>query len=73
MYFDIFCAIDMNIHLAPKRSFETNISKNSSFHNEGSFWPTFLCIIEIDKPQGTIYKGLQAILTSTLELIRAFL
>ena len=62
----------MNIYLAPNRSFETNISKNSSFHNEGSFWPIFLCIIECDKPQGTIYKGLQAFPIIALEHIRAF-
>ena len=62
----------MNVLLAPKRSTETKISKNSSFHNEGSFWPIFLCIIECDKPQGTIYKGLKAIPTITLEIIRAF-
>ena len=62
----------MNIHLGPKRSIETNISKNICFHDESSFWRIFPCIIECDKPQGTIYKGPQAISTITLEKILAF-
>ena len=32
----------------------------------------FSRIYEYDKPQGTIYKGPQAILTITLELMREF-
>ena len=36
-------------------------------------WPNFSPIIECDKPQGTNYKGPQAILTITVEVIRAFL
>ena len=67
-----FCSHDMSIYLAPKRSFETIISKNSSFHNEGRFWTIFLCIIECDKPQGTFYKGLQAFPIVALEHIGAF-
>ena len=55
-----FCANDMNIYLAPKRSFESNISKNICFHDERCFWQIIPCFIECDKPQGTIYKGLQA-------------
>ena len=61
----------MNICVAPKRSTETNISKISCFHNERSFWPIFPCIIDCVKPQGTLYKCVQAILTITLELNRA--
>ena len=38
-----------------------------------TMWPIFSRIIECDKPQGTIFKGPQAILTITVELIRAFL
>ena len=68
--FDIFRANDMNIYLAPKRSFETNIWKDSWFHDETSFWPIFPCNIELDKPQGTIYNGPQAILANTLEVGR---
>ena len=66
----------MNLYLAPKRSIETNISNNSCFHDERSFWPFSPCNIECDKPQGTIYKGPQAILAFTLEadrIDRAFL
>ena len=71
-YFDIYCAKDMNIYLAPKRSIETNFSRNSGFHDERSFWPIIPCIIECDKPQGTFYNGPQAILTITLVNNRAF-
>ena len=71
-FFDIFCAIDMIIYLAPKRSTETNISKISSFHNERRLWPIFPCIIACFKPQGRPYKCVQAIATITLELFRAF-
>ena len=35
-------------------------------------WPIFSPIIECDKPQWTIYKGPQAILTIIVEPIRAF-
>ena len=63
----------MNIYLGPKRSIWTNLSKNSCFHDERSFWPIFPGIIECDKPQGTLFRDPQAILTNTLELIRAFL
>ena len=41
------------------RSLETNISKNSCFHREESFWPIFPRIIECARPQGTIYKSSQ--------------
>ena len=37
-----------------------------------SFWPIFRRVIECDKAQGTIYMAPQAILTITLEPIRAF-
>ena len=72
MCFGNYCTNDMNIYLAPKRSTETNILKNSCFHNERRFWPFFPCMIECAKPQGTLYKCVQAILTSTLENNRAF-
>ena len=62
----------MNINLAPKRSTETNISKNNCFHNERRFWLIFPCIIECVKPRGTLYKCLQDIAKITLELYRAF-
>ena len=62
----------MNLDLAPKRSIERNFSKNSGFHDERSFWPIIPCIIECAKPQGSICKGPQAVLTITLELNGAF-
>ena len=71
-YFDNYGANDMNIYLAPKRSFETNIWKDSCFHDETSFWPILPCNIERDKPQGTIYNGPQAIVATALEIDTAF-
>ena len=62
----------MNLYLAPKRSIETNISKNSCFHDERSFWPVFPCILECVNSQGTLYNCVQAFATITLELFRAF-
>ena len=35
-------------------------------------WPFFSRNFECDKPQGTFFKGPHAILTITVELIRAF-
>ena len=69
----IFCANDMNFYLAPKRSFETNIPKNTCFHDETSFWPISPCNIERDKPQWTIYMGPQATLKINVEPKKAFL
>ena len=35
-------------------------------------WPIFSRIIERDKPQRTVFKGPKAVLTITVEPIRAF-
>ena len=45
----------------------------SIFPKKKILWPIFSPIIECEKPQGTNYKGPQAILTLTVEVIRAFL
>ena len=58
--------------MRPKRSIETNISKNSSFLVNKSFWLNFPGIFEHDKPHGTFRKGPQGILTITVEVIRSF-
>ena len=71
--FDNYCTNDNNISMGPKRSTETNISKNSSFHDDKSFWPIFPRIIGCVKPQRTYYKCPHAFLTITLEPIGAFL
>ena len=64
--FDIYRANDKMISSGPKRSIETNISKNSSFLCEKTFAPIFPRIIECDNPQGTLYKSPQAIFTITV-------
>ena len=51
---------------------ETNISKNSGFHDDKRFWPIFRRIIECEKPQETIYEGPRALLTITSEVKRSF-
>ena len=66
-YVDNYCANDQIISLGPKGLIETNISKNSCFHDDKSFWHVFPRIIDCDQHQGTIYKGPQNILTFTLE------
>ena len=53
-------------------SIETNTSKNSCFNDDKSFCPIFPRIIECDKPLGTFQKGPQAVLTLTVDFIRAF-
>ena len=57
----------------PKRLIKANFPKKCCFHNDKSFCSIFSGNIERDEPQGTIYNGLQAILTITVEDIRAFL
>ena len=66
------CAIDKIIFLGPNRSIETNISKNSCFHDDERFWPFFPRIIECDKPLGTVYQGPQGILTFIVQMIWTF-
>ena len=73
VFFDIYCATDKIALLGPKRSTETKSWRNNSFHNGQRFWPIFPRIIECAKPQGTTYKGSQAILTITVLFIRDFL
>ena len=56
----------------PKRSIETNVSKNSLFLDDECFWPMLLRIIESHKHHGRNYKGPKTVLPFTLQLIRAF-
>ena len=60
------------IYLGPKRSIETDISKNSSFHDDKSFWPIFPHNKGCDKPQEKTYKGPQARPIYTVDFMRAF-
>ena len=55
-----------------KRSLEINISKKGYLTGNKRFWPDFSRITECNKPQETIYYGPEAILTITVDLIRAF-
>ena len=71
-WFDIFCANDKILSLRPKGSIKTKFSKNSCFQDDKRFWPIFPRIIECDKPQGTNYKGAEAFLTKTLDILGAF-
>ena len=71
--FDNFCANDEIIFQKHKRSIETNISKNSSFHGDERFWPIFPRIIERDTTRGTIDKDPQGFPTITVEVLKSFL
>ena len=63
-----------SIFLGTDRLLKTQFfEKKAKFPMKKILWPIFSPIIECDKPQGTIYNGPQAILTITVEIIRAFL
>ena len=47
MLFDRYCTIDSYISLGPKRSIETNISKQGCFHNANSFGRFFLVLSSV--------------------------
>ena len=47
---------------------QKKLFKNSCFHSDNSFSPIFSRIIECDKAEGAVYKGLQAILKITVDL-----
>ena len=57
----------------PKGSIETKLLKNSCFHRDNRFRPIFRRIIGGEKPQETLYRGPQATLTLTVEVVRWFL
>ena len=67
-----YCGSEKINSLGPKKSIETNISKNRYFHDDKIFWPLFRRFNECDKPQETTYRGPPAILTTTVEFIWAF-
>ena len=68
-YFDNCFGNDKIIFLGHKKLIETNISKNSSFHDDKSFWPPFLRTIVCSKPQGTVYQGPQGKLTIIVRML----
>ena len=55
------------------RSREPTFSKKGHLPGDKRFWTIFSRIIECDKPQGTICKGLTGNLTITVKVIRSFL
>ena len=67
-----YCGSKRINSLGPKKSIETNISKNGCFHDDKSLWPNFRRIVECEKPQETNYGGSQALLINTVDFIRAF-
>ena len=61
----------MIIFLGPKSLLKTQISeKKGNFSSEKKWWPIFSRGIEYDKPQATVYKGPQAILSTTVSFKR---
>ena len=57
----------------PKRLLITQIfEKKAKFPVKKIFWPIFARNMELDKCQGTIYKGPQGILTIILQMIGNF-
>ena len=51
MYFAKYCANDKMISLGPRKSIETYISKNNSFHDEKRLQPFLPRFIESDRHQ----------------------
>ena len=62
-----YCGSKRINFLGPKKSIETNISKNSCFHDDKSLWPIFRRIMVCEKPEVTIFGGPRAPLTITAE------
>ena len=62
-----YCGSKRINFLGPKKSIETNISKNSCFHDDKRLWPIFRRIMEYEKAEVTIYGGPRALLTITPE------
>ena len=57
------------ISVTPKRVLKTqDFEKRAIFPVKKSIWPVLSRIIDCDKPQRTVYKDLQGILTFTLNL-----
>ena len=72
MFSGNYCGSKIINSLGPKKSIETNISKNSCFHDDKSLWPIFRRIIECEEHQKTIYGGPQALFTIAVVPVRAF-
>ena len=66
-----FCASYKVFFIGLRRSLETIVSKKGYLPGDKRFWPIFPRFMECDKTQETIYKGPQAIVTITVELIGA--
>ena len=60
MFFGNYYGCNKINSLGRKKSMETNISKNSCFHDDKSLWPILRRIIGCEKPQETIYGGPRA-------------
>ena len=71
--FYTYCEKDKIISLAPEGLIETNFSKNSCFHIEKKFWPTFRPLVECDKPQETFYRDPKGLLRIIVQVLRSFL
>ena len=74
VYSDNYCAGFYINSLGHKRLIKTqNFEKKAIFPVKKSFWPIFPGLIEHDKPQKTIYKGLEGLLTGIVKVISLFL
>ena len=69
MIFDIYCATYKLISLGPKISLETNVSKKGYLPSDKKISPTFIQLIECNKPQRAIYKVPQGFGTITVEVL----
>ena len=73
-YYGNTCAGYKMIFVTLKRLLKTQIfEKKTVFPPKKLFRPIFSRIIQYEKPQGTKYRGLQAIVTVVLQDTRSFL
>ena len=73
MSFDIYFARYKLFSIGPKKSRTKFFKKSGYLPGDKIFWPDPSRIIGCYKPQGTILKGTQGILTITVEVKRLFL
>ena len=63
--FDYYCGTYKSIFFGLQRLLKTQfLKKKATFPVKKNIWPVLTRFIVYDKPQGTTYKGLQAILTN---------
>ena len=72
MYSNKYCGSYKIISVTPKRLWKTQFFEKWQLSSEKKMLAFFSRVIENDKPEGTIHKGPQRILTNTGQVIIPF-